>query len=271
MLAFFAPGLASSLYHAVSIPMVTGTPVNPFQPPAPGADIVAPAGSAASLEKAINGEYDFEIGEVMSEAWALTNGFKGTFWGGAIVAYFLMLAVFFSVTFVFGLVAGADSGFVVGIVINLLTTAAIAPLIVGVMMLGIRRACGQPVSFGVVFGYFDKLAPAAGAYLLTTVLTYVGLLFLIVPGIYLALAYGMTLPLVADQGLPIWQSMETSRKALTHKWFRLFGIYFLVGLIVVLSMIPLGIGLIWTGPWSVLVLGVLYRRIFGAAQQAPSV
>lgn len=269
MFAFFAQSLASSLCLAVSIPMVTGSPVNPFQPPAPGADVATPIASAGSLEKAINGEYDFEIGDVMSEAWSLTNGFKGTFWGGAFVAYFLMLAVFFTVAFVLGLIAGSDAGLVVGIVVNMATTAAIAPLIVGVMMLGVRRACGQPVSFGVVFGYFDKLAPLAGAYLLTTLLTYVGVLFLILPGIYLALAYGMTLPLIADQNLPIWQAMETSRKALTHKWFRLFGTYFVVGIVVFLSILPLGIGLIWSAPWSVLVLGVLYRRIFGAAPSAP--
>lgn len=251
--------------------MVTGNPVNPFQPPAAGADIARPAASAGSLEKAINGEYDFEIGDVMSEAWTLTNGFKGTFWGGAVVAYFLMFAALFSGAFVLGMIVGPEPNFVLGILVNVLIMAAIAPLILGMLMLGIRRACGQPVSFGVVFGYFDKLAPAAGAYVLVTLMTYAGLLFLILPGIYLALAYGMTLPLIADQGLPIWQAMETSRKALTHKWFRLFGLYLVVGLVLGLSAIPLGIGLIWTGPWAMLVLGVLYRRIFGAAPAAPGV
>jgi len=250
--------------------MVTGNPVNPFQPPAPGADAVRPGASEGSLEKAINGEYDFEIGDVLSEAWSLTDGFKGTFWGGAFVAYFLMLAIIFSAAFVLGIVA-SDAGMVAGIVVNVLTMAAVTPLIVGVMMLGIRRACGQEVHFGVVFSYFHVLAAAAGAYLLTTVLTYVGIVFLILPGVYLGLAYGMTLPLIADRSLPIWQAMETSRKALTHKWFRLFGAYLLVGLLVLLSMIPLGIGLIWTAPWSVLVFGVLYRRIFGAASPAPGV
>jgi hypothetical protein len=251
--------------------MVTGNPVNPFQPPAPGADAVRPVASEGSLEKAINGEYDFEIGDVMSEAWRLTAGFKGTFWGAAIVAYFLMIAVFLIAQFVSTLVAGSDGGFVLSIVVNLLITAAVAPLFLGLLLLGIRRASGQDVSFGVVFGQFDKLAPAAGAYVLTTLLTYVGAIFLLLPGIYLALAYGMTLPLIADRNLPIWQAMETSRKALTHKWFRLFGLYLVVGLVVGLSALPLGIGLIWTGPWSIVIVGVLYRRIFGAASPAPAV
>ena len=62
--------------------------------------------------------------------------------------------------------------------------------------------------------------------------------------------------------------METSRKSLTHKWFRIFGLYLVVGLIVAVSALPLGIPLIWTFPWALMVMGVLYRRIFGAAGDA---
>jgi hypothetical protein len=39
-----------------------------------------------------------------------------------------------------------------------------------------------------------------------------------------------------------------------------------VGLLVGLSALPLGIGLIWTAPWGINVIGVVYRRTFGVAQ-----
>ena len=251
--------------------MVTGNPVNPFQPPAPGADVVNPSLSGGSLEKAIAGDYDFEIGDVMNEAWSLTNGFKATFWGGAIFAYVIIFGVFFVVSSLSAAIMGSDAGFIVGIAVNIASMAVTAPLLMGVVMLGVKRAAGSAVSAGRVVGYLDKTLPAAGASVLTTLLTYVGAIFLILPGIYLGLAYGLTMPLIADRNLPVWEAMETSRKALTHKWFRIFGLYLVVGLATIASAIPLGIGLIWTVPWSIAVVGVLYRRIFGTAAAAPGV
>jgi hypothetical protein len=59
--------------------------------------------------------------------------------------------------------------------------------------------------------------------------------------------------------------MESSRKAVTRKWFRIAGLYLVVAILVMLSALPLAIPLIWTVPWSMLTLGVAYQRIFGAA------
>jgi len=78
----------------------------------------------------------------------------------------------------------------------------------------------------------------------------------------------MTIPLIADRRLQPWQAMETSRKAVGKRWFPVFGLLLVVGLLVGLSAIPLGIGLIWTAPWAINVIGVLYRRAFGVAQTA---
>ena len=81
---------------------------------------------------------------------------------------------------------------------------------------------------------------------------------------YLAVAYGMTIPLIAFNEIGAWRAMEISRRAVTHRWFRVFGLNLAVAFLVLLSALPFGIGLIWTMPWAMLVLGVLYRRMFGA-------
>jgi len=101
---------------------------------------------------------------------------------------------------------------------------------------------------------------------LTTILTYLGIFLLIIPGMYLAIAYCMTMFLIADRNLGAWQAMETSRQAVTKRWFKFFGLLLLVGLLVGASALPLGIPLIWTIPWAINVLGVVYRRTFGVAQ-----
>jgi len=121
----------------------------------------------------------------------------------------------------------------------------------------------------MAFAYLGKAPVVIAAGLLSTLLTYLGFALLIVPGIYLSVAYGMTLPLLAFHELGPWKAMEMSRKAISHRWFRVFGLYLLVGLLVGLSALPLGIPLIWTAPWGLLVMGVLYRRIFGMPAGAP--
>ena len=57
--------------------------------------------------------------------------------------------------------------------------------------------------------------------------------------------------------------METSRKAIHQHWFKIFGLYIVLGVILLLSVIPVGIGLIWSLPLFILAFGVLYRTIFG--------
>jgi uncharacterized membrane protein len=122
----------------------------------------------------------------------------------------------------------------------------------------------MPATFSTAFGYLGKVPLLFVSGLLTMLMTYLGLVVLIIPGLYLGVAYGMTIPLIAFNELGAWQAMEISRQAITHKWFNVFALNLAVVFVVFLSALPLGIGLIWTMPWAMLVLGVLYRRMFGA-------
>lgn len=56
--------------------------------------------------------------------------------------------------------------------------------------------------------------------------------------------------------------MEASRKIITKQWFKVFGLGICLGIIVAISAIPLGIGLIWTIPLAMLSMGILYQTIF---------
>jgi uncharacterized membrane protein len=242
---------------------MSDVPNNPYE--APKADVNAQAsdpGPSGSLEDALAGRYDFDIGQVMREAWELTRGMKASFWGAAIIVYAIMA--------VFALVVASVAG--KSLPLRLLTNVAfgtVSPvLFIGIIMMGVRRAAGLPINFATAFSCFDRAVPVFLAGLLTTLLTYVGLILLVIPGIYLVIAYCMTMPLIADRRLPPWQAIETSRKAVTKRWFQYFGLLLVVGLLVGLSALPLGIGLIWTAPWCINVIGVVYRRTFGVAQTA---
>ena len=249
-------------------------PINPYQPPKSDLE-TAPAASPASIEDAVAGRYDFDIGSVMDEAWKLTRGFKASFWGAAVVIGIIsaigssIVGAVFAALFI---AIGVHENAIFSAIANGIASALMNPLTMGLTMMAVRRAQGQPVSFSTAFGYFSKAGPAIAAGLLTVLLTYLGFALLIIPGIYLAVAFSMADPLIGELPISGWRAMETSRKAIGHKWFRVFGLFVVVGLLTALSGLVV-IPLIWTVPWAVMTIGVLYRRIFHAtppAAAAPS-
>jgi hypothetical protein len=240
---------------------MTNEPRDMAAPPALHAD--AAMGTPGSIESAVAGRYDFDIGDVMSEAWRLVKGFKGTFWAASILIYVMALVS----AFIWGRISiaifGGQRNGIGPAIFNGLIGTFMMPLFAGVTAMVVKRAAGMPVSFSTAFAYLGKVPVLAAGGLLTTLMTYVGFALLIIPGFYLAVAYVMTMPLIALNNVGAWEAMEISRKAVGHRWFRVLGLNLAVGFLVMLSALPLGIPLIWTIPWAALVIGVLYRRIFG--------
>lgn len=253
---------------------------NPYA--APGSALQEQPDQAAvpTIAEALARRYDFQIGALMSEAWALVSGTKGIIIGGLVVMYVALWALM-SLLSMLGMVGfagvmgigmlggGASSGvallaLVFGfLVFTLLSTAIAYPFMAGITMVGIRRAAGQPVRFNELFNHFGRTVPVIVAALLMTLLTVIGYLLFVIPGIYLALSYVLAIPLVVERGLSPWQAMEASRKAIGQHWFKVLGLFLVVSVVMMVSAIPFGIGLIWTFPFAVLTLGVLYRIIFG--------
>lgn len=240
---------------------------------APAADFsqrTVPFGGSGSIASGVAGNYDLPIGGIISEAWASTKGIKGTVWL-AVVLYIVVLGIFAGLlNYVlrwFGLsyVEGDPKEKMVAfqLLSQGLQMFVTMPLWAGMAMLGIKLAVRAPVEATEIFAYFKKVLPLIGTMLLMYLMIIIGFCLLILPGIYLTVAYFMAMPLVVEKNLGPWEALEVSRKAITHHWFKLFGLYFVFGLIFILSMIPLFIGMIWTLPMSVLLTGIVYRTIFG--------
>ena len=228
-----------------------------------------PSERYGSIEKGLKGEYDFRINDVLKEAWELTKGTKRIILGGTIITYAITLALTFFFDFLAMSFAGQDSmGMMIGIQITkqLVVTLVTLPMWTGIMMIGIRRSVGLPINFSLIFSYYNRITPLFFAYVLLMIFVLIGFILLVIPGIYLSVAYYLTTPLIVEKNFGAWQAMETSRKALSHKWFKVFGLGFSMMLIMMLSAIPLGIGLIWTLPMGMLVCGILYRNVFGVEE-----
>jgi len=112
-----------------------------------------------------------------------------------------------------------------------------------------------------------------------------GLLFAVpvaaLVGIYLMFAYTYAMPLVLEKKMGFWHALETSRRAITHVWFRFFGFLCLVTLInaiplilpgILMALLGSALGLVsllalvawvWTVPWAILAMSMVYQKIFG--------
>jgi uncharacterized membrane protein len=161
-------------------------------------------------------------------------------------------------------VAGGPPGVIGKQISSSVVSALMTPFTAGLYMMCVRRALGQPISFGTAFSYLPRTGTLLATGFLTLIVVAFGLVFLIIPGIYLALGYSLAEQLVCDQGLSAWKAMETSRRAIHHKWWRVLGLGLLVGLLTAVSALGLLIPLIWTIPWLLMTTAVLYRRIFYA-------
>lgn len=234
-----------------------------------------------SVEKALQGEYDFSIGSVLSEAWDKTRGSKWVFnlsfsFYFAVIIVVMMVVEFITINLLSTSSIGTDpsqmmSGIMfVPIALQLSANLIILPMVMGLAMMGIRRSVDAPISSAMVFKFFSKMLPLFVTMLLIYALVIIGLVLFVLPGIYLMIAYYMAMPLVVEKGMSPWQAMETSRKAISHRWFSVFGLFIVMVLTVVISAIPLGVGMIWTVPMMVIAFSILYRNMFGVNAESIS-
>jgi uncharacterized membrane protein len=89
------------------------------------------------------------------------------------------------------------------------------------------------------------------------------LALLIIPGIYLAVAYLFAACLVIDRRLDFWPAMELSRRSVNPLWFGIFTFILLLVVVNLLGGLLLGLGLLVTVPLSYCALTAAYADLFG--------
>jgi hypothetical protein len=92
----------------------------------------------------------------------------------------------------------------------------------------LSRIRGQPAGLGAVFaGFREGFGQLMLAGMVATLLTKVGMCCLLLPGLYLYVAWLFAIPLIADRQLEFWSAMEASRKVVNRVWFQVFAVVLL--------------------------------------------
>jgi hypothetical protein len=121
--------------------------------------------------------------------------------------------------------------------------ALVGVLEAGLYWLILKRVRGQRADLGDAFAGFSAAFPnLAMAAMLTKLLTTIGGLFCLLPGIYLLVAWKWTFPVILDKRAGFWPGMEISRRVITQHWWSLFALVLVTG--VIKSIVPLLFGLV---------------------------
>jgi hypothetical protein len=122
---------------------------------------------------------------------------------------------------------------------------------------------GQPAVVGDAFAGFSKaFFKLIGIAIVKGVLITVGVICLILPGIYLAVAYGFTSLVAVDKGLGFWETMELSRRVVTRNWWRVFALFLLMIPVLIIGVLALGVGIFVALPFAAGAMVYAYEDMF---------
>jgi serine/threonine protein kinase len=206
-------------------------------------------------------DYQLNILHCVRRGWNLV---KSNFWllVGSTALVLILLSAVSSSDKAASAVTGSKVVLNLGVVGVLLT----GPFMGGLFSLFLKRIRNQPANVESAFGGFKKpFLQLLLAGLVTSVLTGLGFVCLVLPGIYLLVAWSLTHPLVIDKALDFWPAMELSRKIITQHWWKF--------LLFLLTMIPVnlagllccGVGIFVSIPVSVAALMYVYEDILHPA------
>lgn len=143
------------------------------------------------------------------------------------------------------------------------------PLTIGTAIVAHRIAMKRDHKFENFFKGFDFFVPLLVASLLVGVFVSLGFILLILPGIYLAVAYTFVNYLIVFRKMDFWPAMEYSRKIISKEWFSIFGFMIVLGLINLAGFLALGIGVLFTIPITACAGYAAFKDIVGVRADHP--
>lgn len=97
--------------------------------------------------------------------------------------------------------------------------------------------------------------------LISLVFITLGLIFFVIPGLYLATCYIFAPVMVIEEKKTFWEALEGSRKLVQQHWLAVFGLWIFSTLLYFAGLWLVGIGVLVSCPVSALMIYCAYRDI----------
>ena len=204
-----------------------------------------------------------EVGACVKRAFELT---KNNF-GQLVLAMITVLAIYFVVVLVLGAIDAAmgwnppiESARNQGSVFNQLAMQVVSIFIsLGVTRFALNLVSGRPFGIAQIFGEGDKLLRGIGVSILLGLMVVVGLIFLIVPGIWLGMKYGQAMNALVDRNCGVIDAFKYSAKITEGHKAKLMLLGFAAMGIILAGLIALVVGLVFAYPVAGLAWVLGYR------------
>ncbi|SKA58872.1 hypothetical protein [Enterovibrio nigricans] len=228
-----------------------------------------------SLENALSGQYNLSASSVVQEAVKLTQKHFWRFLPATIVLAGANLAIFLVVlSLMVDSPAQVISAFIgkgqmtpemlaASRIALFASTVLSAPLYAGASLMGLSHAIGfrtkpRHIVKGLAYAMTVILAMS-----FISALQSFGNQILPLLGIFLGIAFSMTILLICEKRLRPVEAMIVSFRAITKKMIPLTLVYIVIAVLFLFSYATAGIALVWALPFMFNVKGVLYREMFG--------
>ena len=201
----------------------------------------------------------FRTGDILKESWGIFKEKMLLVW--------LVLAIMWGISFFFGIFqenVGEESAF--GALISLVSFVATILLELGMIRVFLNLVDHKEAKIEQLFSESHHFFRCLGAFILFGLGVLIGLILLIIPGIYIALRYGFFAYFIIDKDTKIMESFEKSANVTKGiKWQLIVFALAMLG-VNILGFLCLGIGLLFTIPVTSLSFAVLYRRLVSNGQ-----
>lgn len=250
-------------------------PSNPYAAPVSSLNPVAQFTSGDSIDEIVPGSEPIDVMACVKRGFDLTVRNFGNILIIGIVYFAISLGLglvvaladhalgygpgnqtSFQMNFGAGFSTTQQSGSFLGAIIRNLVSIFLS---LGVTRIGLNLVSGRETSLGMLFGGGRKFLPAIGATILYMLMVIIGLLLLIVPGIYLAMRYGQYLTAMVDRDLGVMDSFAYSSSITTNNRMNLFLLALMAILISLAGCLALCVGLLFAMPVIWLGWVVAYR------------
>jgi len=193
------------------------------------------------FEDLINSDYQIKISSWFSSGWEIFKKNAGVSIAFAVVAgilYLLLRSIPFAGLLVW------------------------YPIIAGFIIVSLLSFRNQTIEFKNYLWGFRHFFPLLVFTIVSTIFIFIGFLLLIVPGIYLSVAYLFAPCLIVEKNIDFWPAMEISRKKVNKHWFGMFGFSIVIIILNIIGCLPFFVGLFITIPLSTCIITVAYKDIF---------
>jgi uncharacterized membrane protein len=134
----------------------------------------------------------------------------------------------------------------------------------GALYVGINRAilglvAGQPPTVEMMFKGFDRFGQAFLATLVVALLVSIGMMFLIVPGVILAIMWIFVSLVLAETELDFWAAMQASAKLTSGYRWELFCLCLACFVVALLGLLACCVGIFIAEPVIFTTIALAYR------------